>query len=176
VEFPDAVAQLQHARLRTRTRLRTAQAGDPRACADFAQRAAHRLDLAQAVVAFKAIEAFFPQPAVARFHPCNAERGPIHLEVQLEAFGQLVRIAIRLRKEIPVSIRTNRHFRPPPRREMQHRSGLRAEARRQHVLAGQRLHRPFEAFLCGLVVQPFVDFGTRAVVLGRRDQIGKFTR
>src|SRR4249919_465352 len=82
MQLPASVVQLQERRVRAAARLRATDAGDPRPRPQLAQRALHRFDLAQAVVAIQALQALFPQPAEARLHPCDADLRPIDLEVE----------------------------------------------------------------------------------------------
>ena len=82
MQFPTAIAQFEDIHLGAAIGLAAAQAGDPGAHVQFAQCALHRLDFAQVVIFLQTFEAVFPQFAVTRFHPGDADLRPVDLEIQ----------------------------------------------------------------------------------------------
>ena len=87
MQLPATIAQLEELDAGTAGRLLPPQPGDPRAHAQLAQRALHRLDLAHVVVALQAVAAGLPQLAEARLHPRDADLRAEHLQVQAEALA-----------------------------------------------------------------------------------------
>ena len=173
VQLPAAVAQLQEVDAGAAGRLPAAQPGEPAAHAEFAQRALHRLDLAQPVVVLQPGESLFPQLAVARLHPRAADLPAVDMQVQAQPFGQRVGVLVGFREHVTGVDEQHRQARHRAGEQVQRHRRLHAEAGRQRMRAGQAVARPGDAVLRRQRGQPAVQRGQRLRRFGGGEGIGR---
>src|SRR5690606_18566689 len=90
MHLPAAAGPVEKRNRSARRALLAPEAGEPRARAELAQRAAHRLDLVLLVVGVQALEPLVPPLPVARLLPRRRELCPVDAQVQAQPLRQLV--------------------------------------------------------------------------------------
>ena len=176
MEFPAAFAQFEHARFGARAR--SACGASRRSRCTRRARATRGASVRPCAGGCSVRGRRCPAPRAGRGALPSRRyraRAGYTLRFSREALDELVGEAIRFRKQITGVDQDHRHVRAAARDEMQHRSGLRAEARRQHVRAGQRVERPVEPLLGRAMLEPLIDFDARALVFAAAIRSGRFT-
>src|SRR5688572_659840 len=129
---------------RARARLLAPQPGEPGADGKFRERALHRLDFVDLVVALDAGSAVFPEPAVARLDPGRRLHRAVDAQVEVEPLRQLVDEAVSLREEIAGVDQDDRCARQRLCHEMQRHRGLRTEGGREDARLRKEFARPLD--------------------------------
>ncbi len=126
--FEHAALHRQHRQRCPAPGLLAAQAREPGLSVQLFQRPVHRLDLVDLIVFLNALNALFPQLAVARLLPGRAFRRAVNFEVQLELVRQLVNKLVGLREQIAGIGEDHRNVRADPIHQVQADRRLDAKA------------------------------------------------
>src|SRR5687767_1687260 len=144
VHLDDVSLELDFFQTGAKCRLSASQPREPPPRRELAERAIHRFDFVDPLVALEVSLATLPELAVERLLSGGRHLRSIYAKIEVEASSELLGESIRFGKQVASVEQDHANARNDSVNQMEHHGRVRTEARRENEVVAESVSSPFE--------------------------------